>query len=376
MRRRVLSGVLAAFVLFALASLPVGGNKLYFSAVNYAVNPFDVYHQPLAQESGSIMMPHFALTGERLERPNGLGLRSHWSPEESYFTLTDDRSSLTFVVDQNRAFNRRGEPIIPAPCFRTTVGGVQLFYVPLELVCGVFGYTYGVRDSDWGTMVRVRQRGYFDDENFIRTRGQSFIRPEYEAYLAAQQSPTAPPTSPPTPSALFDVSVYLTFDGAVSDATAGILDFLETHGLPALFFLPPEGLDENPDVIRRIAAQHQIGLLIQGKDADSMDEAIRHGNELLRRTAFIKTWLLRSDRTPSETGGYRYWGYSRRYSETDSFRDIVRSMTPLLRKTSVPSVQVFSLPHTEAATDALAEMLELTGTGNIWRVNPGETPIK
>jgi hypothetical protein len=377
--RRVLPAVIALLVLsaFIYTPLPAGGETVYFSAVNYTVNPFDAYHMPWPPTRQGIMIPHTALTGERLDRPNGLNLRSDWSPGESYFTLSDNREQLTFVVGRNTAFSQRGDMFAATPVFRDIERGI--FYVPLALVSEVFGYTYGVMETDaWGTMVRVRSGRQVNDENFIRTRGQTFIRPEYEAYIEAQQPPATPgvaaPSPSPTPAAeLFDVAVYLTFDGAVGDATPRILDFLEEQNIPALFFLPPDSLAENPGSVRRIAARHQIGLFVE----ETQGEALERGNALLRETAFIKTWLLRSSNAPTESTGFRYWGYSHRFSASDTAQSIVRTMTPLLKKTTEPSeALVFSFPHTDAAAAALAEALALIERSNIWRVNPGEIPVR
>jgi hypothetical protein len=173
---------------------------------------------------------------------------------------------------------------------------------------------------------------------------------------------------------LFGGAVYLTFDGAAGDATPRILDFLDENRLPALFFLPPDSLNGNPALVRRIAAQHQIGLLIE--NTPSPDDAILRGNALLRETAFMKTWLLRSENAPVDDMNYRNWGYSHRFSERDTASVIMRTVTPLLSGAAEPSVLVFSLPHTEAAADALAEMLTLIGREQFWRVNPGEFPVK
>jgi hypothetical protein len=376
-------------LVFVSAVLPARAETPSFAVVNYEVYPFDELHQPwLAQGNQGILVPHIVLTGEG-GKSNGLRLRSQWSPEERYFTLYSGNKQLTFVDKQSTAFS--GDTWYTAPMQRVTVDdGSYVFFVPVNLVCEVFGFISGGEyPTEWGTMVRIRNPNTFSDEIFVKDRS-SFIIEKYNEYISSLPSPEPSPgpsgllPSPPafvSPSPdLFPVSVYLTFDGAAGGATGRLLDFLEnrwqTETVPALFFLPPESLAGDPAAARRIAARHQIGLLLDEPDGEALDDEARRGNILLRETAFIKTWLLRADNAPSEPSGYRYWGYDRRFSETESARDIIDAVTPLLQKASEPTVLVLSFPHSDAAVDALEELLPLIGRDNIWHFTPGGPPVR
>ena len=376
----------ALLLILVLASLPAKAETAYFAVVNQTVSPFESLHQPTVSDRG-VMMPHIVLTGESAG-PNSLGIRSQWSPDEGYFTLYNSRTQLTFVLGQNTAFS--GNERYTAPHFRVIDGENAVFFVPIELVCDVFGFTLTITpDTKWGTMVRVTNVSTLSDDQFIRFRDWR-IQELYDAYTDTLPSP-APPASPgpsapavsaplppasPSPSApeLFSVSVYLTFDGAAGGATGRLLDFLEREGLPALFFLPPERLADDPASVRRIAARHQIGLLLDEPDGEALDDAVRRGNALLREAAFVKTWLLRADNAPAEPPGYRYWGYTHRFSEEDGAEDVLAVLTPLLQKQTEPADLVLSFPHSDAAADALAELLPMMERDYIRSVNPGEPP--
>ncbi|MDR0324997.1 MAG: polysaccharide deacetylase family protein [Oscillospiraceae bacterium] len=378
--------IASVFLLFlVIVSLPAKADSLYFAVVDQRVSPFDLLHQPWASSNHGIMMPHIVLTGE-ISGPNGLGLQSQWSPEENYFTLYNNREYLTFVFRQNTAFSSSKR--FTAPLRQVVEGDSMVFFVPIELVCEVFGFTVSTYSTQWGTMVRIRSgNNTLSDELFVRSR-EFLIVERYEEYQNSLPSPTPspnvslPPTPfpsgpSPSPPELFPVSVYLTFDGASNSATGRLLDFLEEEGLPALFFLPPESLADDPVSARRIAARHQIGLLLDEPDGEALSDAIRRGNTLLREAAFVKTWLLRSDNAPSESSDYRYWGHSHRFTEEDDAQEIVSVMIPLLQKTLEPTAAlVLSLPQSDAVTDALAELLPLIDKENIWSVNPGELPVR
>jgi hypothetical protein len=363
-------------------------SDLYFLVINDTVYPFEFFSQPWPPGNQGTMIPHTTLTDDR----NRLNIRSQWSSEENLFTLFSGNIQLTFNMGQHTAFS--GSQRFTAPLLRMGDGSSAVFFLPAEVVCEVFGLNLTTNyQTEWGRMVRITNNNS-DDASFVRIFGNLLIKPEYDRYSAVtapQPSPSAPPqptpdeplptihSEPPppvypSPPESFDVSVYLTFDGAAGDATGAILDILESARLSALFFLPPDSLSGDPALVRRIAARHQAGLLLDGADWDF--ESVRQGNKLLRETAFMKTWLLRSDQAPPETSEYRHWGFTHRYSPDASAQELINAIRPLLEKTPAPVVLVLSLPHTEAAAQALEELLPAIGLNNIGRVNPGEPPVE
>ncbi|MCL2003924.1 MAG: polysaccharide deacetylase family protein [Oscillospiraceae bacterium] len=385
-RLRLAVPVLLAALFAALTPKlgPARAETSYFLVVNDRVYPFEQYSRPLPPSNHGTMVPHTVLT----DANNGLRLRFQWSPEEKHLTLFNNDTRLTFVSGQHTAFS--GSDRYTAPLYPVSENPL-IFLLPAELVCDVFGFGFSnTSETEWGTMVRVTSGNAMSDDWFIRYRGELLIKPRYDEYMASiappsptpgvsappgpagpSPSPPPPPPSPsPSPEVRFDVSVYLTFDGAVNESTERLLDFIEREGLPALFFLPPESLLENPAAVRRMTARHQVGLLINETEEET--DAVPRANALLREAAFVKTWLLRSDSPPPEPSGYRYWGYSHRFAEDASAQDLINAVTPLLERTPDPTVLVFSLPHTDAVTDALAELLPLMGRDNIYRINPGE----
>lgn len=373
-------------LLMMVAPSPVVAETSYFAVVNYTVYPFDSNHRPWLTDKG-MLLPHTVLTGEGGSENNMLGLRSMWSAEDKYFTLYNGGKQLTFAYGQSTAFS--GSERYTAYSQRTfDENGTMIFYIPIDLVCEVFSeydFIWSEYETEWGTMVRVSNgNGPLSNELFVKNRSV-FIKDEYDKYVKSitptpGPSPTASqppvPVASPSPSAPepLPVTVYLTFDGAPNDVTGRILDKLEKESLPAIFFLPPDHLADYPDLTRRIAARHEIGLLIDEPDGEVLPEAVRLGNELLRETVFAKTWLLRAENAPYDALEYRNWGYTLSFGETDSAQSILDAVTPLLRKNPEPSAVVLSLPHSEAALEALSGLIsQFSVNDNIFRrINPGE----
>ncbi|MDR1691892.1 MAG: polysaccharide deacetylase family protein, partial [Oscillospiraceae bacterium] len=306
----------AVLLIAALLAAPLGANAeedLTFLVVNNNVISFGPAGPPNVPvtRDGWMMAPLSPLT----DPDNGLNLHSQWSAKDRRLTVYDGEGiQLTFEVGQGTAFS--GEERYTAPIQRFTQFANE-WYVPLELISDVFGlYYYGGYETDWGTMVRVFVNPPYDDATFVLGYGKTRIQPVYDDYFAVSipspvpspyvspnpgvtpaaspipvsPSPTPVPSpTPPPPPELLSVSVYLTFDGAPNDATAPLLDYIESENLPALFFLPPESLHNFPQTARRIAERHQAGLLIG--ETDDPKGAILEGNTLLRETALVKTCL-------------------------------------------------------------------------------------
>ncbi|MDR1668706.1 MAG: hypothetical protein LBR76_01950 [Oscillospiraceae bacterium] len=341
-----------------------------------------------------MMVPLHKLVG----LTNGLNLRSQWSDDNKRLTVYDGNGTqLTFENGYGTAFS--GGNQYTAPLHRLKIGSVFYVFVPAELICNVFGLYYNrVNEVEFtlengavvkATMVRICTVPYLlTDERFISVFNKDIIN-AHETYIKdnapASPLPGAPsdmpptPVSPPSPSpepVLNAVSLYLTFDGAPNGETAPLLDFLEANNLNALFFLPPESLAENPAITRRIAARHQVGLLLDIPEGEEALGRIREGNALLRETALIKTWFIRAQNAPADSSEYLFLEATETFGESDTADDIAGSVAPLLTKKPEPSTVILSLPHTAAALDALRTLREvfLTNETTPNRISAGEFP--
>ena len=82
----------------------------------------------------------------------------------------------------------------------------------------------------------------------FQTEGQPPVGPANSAVLARYDAAYLGDTAQPV--------LYLTFDaGYENGCTAKILDVLQEHGVPAAFFLVGNYLEQNPDLVRRMAQE-------------------------------------------------------------------------------------------------------------------------
>ncbi len=379
-----LAGILAASAfLFALPRAAAEDDLCFMVAENTVTSfgPFSLPHGPY-REDGWMMVPLRPLTDSTLEY--NLNLHSQWSETNKRLTIYDGRGTqLTFEYGQDTAFS--GDEQYEAPLFRSNPG---TYFVPVELICEVFDLYYsGEYATEWGTMVRVCSLPLaFSDESYLRSF-RSDIQEKYNAYIsanspsspppgAASPSPTVPFPSPSPPAPVLNsVSVYITFNGAPNGATAPLLDYLEANKLPAIFFLPPDSLSQNPAPVRRIAARHHVGLFLDVPEGEAFMQTLHEGNALLRDSALLKTWLVRAENAPLDMPGYRFWGATLSFTEEDTAADIVKTAEPLLIKTTKPSSKVvLALPHSEASLEALITLAELLAENDKPFINPGESP--
>ncbi len=119
----------------------------------------------------------------------------------------------------------------------------------------------------------------------------------YSAWTGAQTTPTPTPTPSPEPTETpppdrTDTEVLVSFSGLPSHK---ILDTLKVRGVKACFLLTAEDTVEEPDKVRRIAAEgHRLGVLC-GEDAQSDYE---RAAALLYDAARIQPLIVGSDEAP------------------------------------------------------------------------------
>ena len=102
-------------------------------------------------------------------------------------------------------------------------------------------------------------------------------------------SPEVTPTKPEeTPETHEGTSVYLSFEGMPS---AAILNSLKSYSVSAAFYLSPEDIASNPDMVRRIAGSgHSVGILC----SYDFDSDFNYGSELLFDAAQTRTVMISS----------------------------------------------------------------------------------
>ena len=329
----------------ALSPGPVWGSgtdNVYFGVVDDGtIQPPIRKYQPIMADN-KILIPHSLLTDA------GIGLRSEWSAQQSYLTLSWKEKRVTFEYSGKIAFDSDGQT------YETRILRMQggaYYLLDLEFVCAFFGWSYDVVPSDYGQLVRVKTGVALthQDNVFIIVRDPA-LREYYDTYIApptpipptenpnasGRPTPAPKPTPVPTPTPLPDppLHVYLTFetaDGALDGTVTDILDALEARSAHAAFFLTEDALVRgDPARLRRLAATQTVGLCGGASDMGSpalWREQADRMSDALAAVTFTRTRLTRwpalyelagkNAATRSEPvrgaladGGYRQWDWT------------------------------------------------------------------
>lgn len=105
-------------------------------------------------------------------------------------------------------------------------------------------------------------------------------------------NPPAPPVSPIAPSQEdeSDTTAYLAFRCKKADGLESVLGVLNGNSRCAVFFLTPQLLEEEGDLIRQILGTgHSIGILVE--NGENTQEELGRGNRALERAAHTRATL-------------------------------------------------------------------------------------
>ena len=154
-----------------------------------------------------------------------------------------------------------------------------------------------------------------DDVRFIDA-AQELINIRLREYTrslssAATTTPDTDPVEPDPPAEPDGVNtaVYLAFRFERTAGLAETLDAMDSGGYSALFFLTPQLLEEEGDLVRRILGTgHSLGVLADGEG--DTEELLERGRQAVERAAHTRTTLAcvpEEERAALEEGGWVCW---------------------------------------------------------------------
>lgn len=312
-KRRILPLLLAAALFLGLAQpVPVSAAALYFTGINDSVVPLTADTMP-CWSGGTLYVPYTVFDARQNGIGVSLGLYTSYARSTNTVTVYNLKQVLAFDLNNgtcrdemtgtsysSRAIMRNGKP-----------------YVALNMVCSFFGLEYSYNQLPYipqGYLVRIKgEDTVLDDATFIDA-GRRLINDRLRDYTqslspAETATPAAPATPPPVSTAdpdvvgESDVATYLAFRCEDADGLPAILNALD--GQYALFFLTPQMIAEERDLVRRILGTgHSVGILAQD------GEALERGCLALEELAHTRTTLAyvpEGDRAGLEEEGWVCW---------------------------------------------------------------------
>lgn len=135
-------------------------------------------------------------------------------------------------------------------------------------------------------------------------------RSSYTAYTKGSQTPSTPQTPSGTTVPPSGARIRLCIE---ADQRAGsLLDALERTNGWATFYCTPEFMENNGDLLRRLAVSGSaVGLLLDPEDpAESLDQQLKRGNDALYRATLTRTRLVYADGGEETLQALEQLGYS------------------------------------------------------------------
>lgn len=291
-KRPVLPLVLAVILAVGMFQpMPAAAANLYFTGINDSVAPLTSSSMPY-WSGGTLYVPYTVFDANQNGVGVSLGLYTSYNHRSHIVTIFNLKQMLVFDLERGtcrddmtgaaydaRAVMRYGKP-----------------YVPLYVVCSVFGLEYSYNQLSYisqGYLVRIKSADAVLDDGLFIDRARELINNRLRDYTQslspAETTPTVPvsPSGPPEVDGS-NVATYLAFRCESADGLPAILNTLDGTGQYALFFLAPQVIEEEGGLVRRILGTgHSVGILAR----EGEEEAISRGRLALEELAHTRTTL-------------------------------------------------------------------------------------
>ncbi len=291
-KRPVLPLVLAVILAVGMFQpMPAAAANLYFTGINDSVAPLTSSSMPY-WSGGTLYVPYTVFDANQNGVGVSLGLYTSYNHRSHIVTIFNLKQMLVFDLERGtcrddmtgaaydaRAVMRYGKP-----------------YVPLYVVCSVFGLEYSYNQLSYisqGYLVRIKSADAVLDDGLFIDRARELINNRLRDYTQslspAETTPTVPvsPSEPPEVDGS-NVATYLAFRCESADGLSAILNTLDGTGQYALFFLAPQVIEEEGGLVRRILGTgHSVGILAR----EGEEEALSRGRLALEEVAHTRTTL-------------------------------------------------------------------------------------
>lgn len=312
----------AALALWALVLLSaVSGvqgaqsSRVYFMAVNDQLLELSEDTMP-AMVDGVLYVPYTMLSANATGV--NLGVYATYSAAAGRVLVFSSRRQLVFDLQSNMTYDMNGSFYAERAILRNST-----VYIPIARVCDVFrgDIYYTVSRVEYGYLVRVRNSAAeLGDEAFIDA-ASNMMRNYLDRYEQSRpdDEPT-PSASEPTASNSPQVSgneawIYLAFTLSEEGGTADqVLSALSARGEQAVFFLTPDQLAGEDDLVRQLLGSgHQVGVRLTAGSVSGALEELTAAEETMAAVAHCRLGLvlaegLDEDETAEvERAGYVCW---------------------------------------------------------------------
>lgn len=381
-KRRLLPLLLAAVLFLGLARpLPASAAALYFTSINDSVAPLTSGTMP-CWSGGTLYVPYTVFNASQNGIGVSLGLDTTYNRSRNTVTIFNLRQMLTF--DLNSGVCRDDMTGTTYSAGAIMRNGAP--YVAVNIVCSVFGMEYSYNQLPYitqGYLVRIKGADtVLNDADFIDA-ARRLLNDRLRDYTQSlSPAETANPSAPATPLGPTEAdgnsaALYLAFRCESAEGLPAILNALEESGQYALFFLSPQLIAEEGDLVRRILGTgHSVGILAQ----DGEEETLERGRLALEELVHTRTTLAyvpEGARAGLEERGWVCWEETLLLEPNDTVRGTAFANTALNRLGTRRSTVYLTLEGSGNTARVLSSLLwQLKQSGSHYTVAiPLETKL-
>ena len=263
-KRPVLPLVLAVILAVGMFQpMPAAAANLYFTGINDSVAPLTSSSMPY-WSGGTLYVPYTVFDANQNGVGVSLGLYTSYNHRSHIVTIFNLKQMLVFDLERGTC----RDDMTGAAYDAQAVMRYGKPYVPLYVVCSVFGLEYSYNQLSYisqGYLVRIKSADAVLDDGLFIDRARELINNRLRDYTQslspAETTPTIPvsPSEPPEVDG-GNVATYLAFRCESADGLSAILNTLDGTGQYALFFLAPQVIEEEGGLVRRILGTgHSVG---------------------------------------------------------------------------------------------------------------------
>lgn len=311
---RLLLAVVLCLGLFL--PLRVSAAGVYFTAINDSVAPLTSDTMPF-WSGGVLYVPYTVFDAAHNSVGVDLGIISSYSRTKNTVALYNTNQILIFDLnDGSCRDDLTGQSYDAQAIMRN-----GLPYLPVGTVCSFFGltYTYSALPSiSQGYLVRIKSSSVvLSDADFIDAAWDLINRRLKDYTQSLSSAATTSPGTGGTSSgsgqneSSGSVSTYLALTCSTTDGLNSALNTLDSQGVYAVFFLTPQLLETEHDLVRRILGSgHSVGIWVQEASTAQSLRVLEQGNRTLEQLVHTRTTLAyapEDQRAALEAEGWVCW---------------------------------------------------------------------
>lgn len=305
-KRRFAAAILAAALCLGLfLPQPAQAADLYFTGLNDSVAQLTTSTMPFWY-NGTLYVPYSVFDPRLVDIHIDLGLLASYSRSSNTVTIYNTQQMLTFDLSNGTCRDEKTGDTYTSLVI--VLNGRP--YLDVAFVCQFFGLQYSYSSVPYvsdGYLVRIKSADAFISDSLFIDSAKNLINRRLREYNQSlnPSDPSTPATSPGTnpgtspgaaqaeqPPSPTNIPTYLAVRCETADGLSNMLTTLDAAGCRAVFFLTPQLLERERELVRRILGTgHSVGILAQGGDAGESQFLLERGNRALEEQLHTRTTL-------------------------------------------------------------------------------------